>query len=105
MNAGFFGIFSDTVLQWREPSGGFDFVFLKEHGIKQTRGRFPAWSSYKTIENCSVDTNAQHPVLKLTHRKKRFYFIGPVNSITVPPEIPLDAVLGILRLKGIHVST
>ncbi|MEI9960750.1 MAG: hypothetical protein WDM76_06360 [Limisphaerales bacterium] len=104
MANGFLGIFSDTILQWREPSGGFDFVFLKERGIKQTRGRFPAWSSYEAIQSCSVECMGNlYPVLKFTQRKKRFYFIAPVSLITLPSEISLEAVLGILRFKGIHV--
>jgi hypothetical protein len=41
MDNSLFGIFSKTILKWREPSGGFDFVFLKEHGIQKIHGRFP----------------------------------------------------------------
>ena len=99
------GMFSDTIMEWREPNGILDFVFLKEDGIQRTRGKFTHWSSYGSIERCCVDRAGINPVLRFSPRKKRFFYIlGPVDEVTVSPDISLDAVLGILRYKGVQVS-
>ena len=106
MNTGIRGIFSDTILKWFEPAGGRDFVALKEEGIKKICGKFPSWSAYKTIESCFVDRDeANCPVLRfLPRKKKRFCLVAPVSEITVGPDVSLDAVVGVLRHKGVRVS-
>jgi hypothetical protein len=106
MNTGIRGIFSNTILKWHEPAGARDFVALKEEGIKKIRGRFPSWSAYSTIEICFVDRDETNcPVLWFSpKKKKRFYLVAPVSAITVPPDVSLDAVVGVLRYKGIRVS-
>jgi hypothetical protein len=104
MNTGIRGIFTETLLKWFEPSGLF--VALKEEGIQRGNGRFPSWSAYKTIESCLVDRGETNcPVLRFSPRKKKlFYLVAPVSAITVPPDVSLDAVIGVLRHKGVRVS-
>ena len=99
------GIFSDTILKWREPDGIVALVSLKEDGIQRTAGKFIQWSSYDSIEKCTVDRAGTEPVLRFSHRGKRlFYILGPVDQVTMSPDTSVDAVLGILRFKGVHVS-
>lgn len=106
MKIGILGMFSDTLLKWREPSGGFDFAFLKKSGIMRVRGRFPAWIAYKDIDYCSVTFDAKFIALNFAPKKKKaFYLVEPVAKVLVPEDKTLHIALIILQRKNVKISS
>lgn len=68
---GLLGMFSDTILKWRDPLWWT--VYLKEDGILIGAGRSLSWSAYKGIKCWDVhfDEAAAYSVIQLTPKDKK----------------------------------
>lgn len=99
-----FGMFSDTLLMWREPSNVLNCVAFKESGIKTIAGRNVAWSAYNDIECCNISKDAVCTVLECVPKKRRVFSIfGTVTRVLVPDDAKVEAALDILRRKDVKV--
>src|ERR1700677_7640 len=99
--ASMLGMFSDTLLMWREPSKVLNCVVFKESGVKTIAGRNVAWSAYNDIECCNISKDTVYTVLEFVPKKRRVFTIfGTVTRVLVPDDGKLEAALDILRRKG-----